>query len=232
VSEPSCGQGWITRAIEEYAVSFAARHNVPVHCNQWGVKDEVWDDQYAHSAPQPCGKPLRHPCVVRRPYHKPCAVWPPHPSHADGVWLPVRAASASGRLEYARAMLHVFASHGISSTYWIWRSYKKDGRDVDEPVWGFELAHNDGPHEALDGHMLGALQEGFATIARANAGNVWPCGAAAAEVRASMEVTPSDDALAAKGLALSQPTPVRFASLPLPTTGVECDVEQVRDRAI
>ena len=45
-------------------------------------------------------------------------------------------------------MLDTFAEFGISSTYWIWRSYTKGGRDVDAPVWGFELVHNDGPHEA------------------------------------------------------------------------------------
>ena len=31
--------------------------------------------------------------------------------------------------------------------------YVKGGRDVEATVWGFELAHNDGPHEALDVEM-------------------------------------------------------------------------------
>ena len=28
-------------------------------------------------------------------------------------------------------------------------------------MWGFELAHNDGPHEALDAGMLATLQAGY-----------------------------------------------------------------------
>ena len=32
-------EAWLRGAIEQYAVGFANRHNVPVHCNQWGVKD-------------------------------------------------------------------------------------------------------------------------------------------------------------------------------------------------
>ena len=35
----------------------------------------------------------------------------------------------------------------------------KGGRDVTQPVWGFELAHNDGPHEGLDRGMLTTLQQ-------------------------------------------------------------------------
>ena len=73
-------------------------------------------------------------------------------------------------------MLTAFTELSISSTYWIWRSYKKDGRDVDAPVWGFELAHNDGPHEALDRPMLRTLQAGFLATARRNEGNLYPCG--------------------------------------------------------
>ena len=41
-------------------------------------------------------------------------------------------------------MLRLFTKHSISSTYWIWRSMAKGGRDVDAPVWGFELVHNSG----------------------------------------------------------------------------------------
>ena len=158
-------------------MGFATRHNVPVHCNQWGVKDEVYD--------------------------------------------------SNGRQQYARAMLNLFSEHKISSTYWLWRSYKKEGRDVTEPVWGFELTHNDGPHEALDEGMLSTLQEGFVKTARANSGNVYPCGAAAAGVDAGFEVAPLDGTAEAKALTLAQQPPVRFATPPLSTnsgdSGVECD---------
>ena len=46
--------------------------------------------------------------------------------------------------------------------------------------WGFELAHNDGPHEALDASMLATLQAGFLQTAKRNAGNTHPCGLTAA----------------------------------------------------
>ena len=170
-------ESWLRRTIENFAVGFATRHNVPVHCNQWGVKDEVYD--------------------------------------------------SNGRQQYARAMLNLFSEHKISSTYWLWRSYKKEGRDVTEPVWGFELTHNDGPHEALDEGMLSTLQEGFVKTARANSGNLYPCGAAAAGVDAGFEVAPLDGTAEAKALTLAQQPPVRFATPPLSTnsgdSGVECD---------
>ena len=35
---------WVRRTLDEFADGFATRNNVPVHCNQWGVKDEVADD--------------------------------------------------------------------------------------------------------------------------------------------------------------------------------------------
>ena len=80
--------------------------------------------------------------------------------------------------------------------------------------WGFELEHNDGPHEALDAGMLTVLQEGFARAARANAGNVWPCGAEAAYDSAtisSFDLAPQNSTVAAKALTLRQATPTRFA---------------------
>ena len=35
---------WIRRTLQQYAAGFASKHNVPVHCNQWGVKNEVYDE--------------------------------------------------------------------------------------------------------------------------------------------------------------------------------------------
>ena len=69
-----------------------------------------------------------------------------------------------GRLAYADALLDVFAAARIHSTYWIWRSYAKGGRDVREPEWGFELVHNpgsDGP-ERIEVAMATTLERGFA----------------------------------------------------------------------
>ena len=34
---------WVRETMRSYAAGFARRHNVPVHCNQWGVKNEVLD---------------------------------------------------------------------------------------------------------------------------------------------------------------------------------------------
>ena len=157
----SVDDSWLQNALQTYAVGFAERNQVPVHCNQWGVKDEVLD--------------------------------------------------SFGRQAYAQAMLRIFAQHKMSSTYWIWRSYRKDGRDVDEPVWGFELAHNDGPHESLDSTMLATLQQGFALAARQNAGNAYPC---AIDGVARFGVAPSDSSVSAKALTLAQPSPVRKTSHP------------------
>ena len=81
-------------------------------------------------------------------------------------------------------MLDTFAEFSMSSTYWVWRSYHKGGRDVFAPEWGFELVHNDGPHEALDAHMLAVLQRGFVKTSRAHPANLEPCGGAA-----SLDVT-------------------------------------------
>ena len=50
--KPGCGgsgssvmvdESWIRSTLETYAVGFARKHQVPIHCNQWGVKDEVFD---------------------------------------------------------------------------------------------------------------------------------------------------------------------------------------------
>ena len=44
---------WLHTTLQRYAFAFAARHGVPVHINQWGVKDEVFDANgrrhYAHT---------------------------------------------------------------------------------------------------------------------------------------------------------------------------------------
>ena len=60
-----------------------------------------------------------------------------------------------GRLKYATALLDAFASEGIHSTMWIWRSYSKGGRDIHKPEWGFELVRNPG-HDA-DGNLMPEL---------------------------------------------------------------------------
>ena len=36
--------GWIRNAIRSLPHALSSRHNVPVHCNQWGVKGELWAD--------------------------------------------------------------------------------------------------------------------------------------------------------------------------------------------
>ena len=41
-----------------------------------------------------------------------------------------------GRLEYAHDVASAFEAHGVHSTLWIWRSYRKSS-------WGFELVHED-----------------------------------------------------------------------------------------
>ena len=78
-----------------------------------------------------------------------------------------------GRLKYATALLDAFASEGIHSTMWIWRSYSKGGRDIHKPEWGFELVRNPG-HDAdgnlmpelIDPEMTNTLQTSFAKINR------------------------------------------------------------------
>ena len=78
---------------------------------------------------------------------------------------------SQGRLQYARALLAAFARENISSTYWIWRSYAKGGRDVGAAEWGFELVHNPGHDdngqllpELLEPAMTATLQAGFDRI--------------------------------------------------------------------
>ena len=57
------------------------------------------------------------------------------------------------------ALLGAFGELNISSSYWIWRSMEKGGRDLDAPVWGFELLHNNGgAREGLDRDMIAVLQ--------------------------------------------------------------------------
>jgi hypothetical protein len=119
---------WLQKTTREVPYALSRTFNVPVFCNQWGVKDELY--------------------------------------------------SSHGRLEYARALLDALVQHNLSSTYWIWRSYPKDDRPLDQPVWGFELVHNSGPRqqpegwvqqnldtlESLDAEMTAVLQAGFPTV--------------------------------------------------------------------
>jgi hypothetical protein len=84
-----------------------------------------------------------------------CNQWGVH----DEVW------DSRGRLHYAQSMVDAFVSSNISSTIWIWRSYAKQGRDVDKPVWGYELVHNNGSHEALDHELLELLQDRYPALA-------------------------------------------------------------------
>ena len=131
----------------------------------------------------------------------------------------------------AKAMLEAFSTWGLSSTYWIWRSMQKGGRDVRAPVWGFELAHNDGPHEALDEAMLAALQHGFERTARAFPGTAFPCGLEAAlslDDAHAYNVTAGAQTPLAKELTLAEG--VRFASAALPVSGVECDAAALEAR--
>ena len=70
--------------------------------------------------------------------------------------------ASRGRLAYAAALLGAFGELNISSSYWIWRSMEKGGRDLDAPVWGFELLHNNGgAREGLDRDMIAVLQAGL-----------------------------------------------------------------------
>lgn len=119
---------WLQRTTREVPYSLSRTFNVPVFCNQWGVKNELYR------------------------------------SH--------------GRLEYARVLLDALVQYNVSSTYWIWRSYPKDDRPLDQPVWGFELVHNSGPREqpaewvrqnldtleSLDAEMTAVLQAGFPKV--------------------------------------------------------------------
>ena len=75
--------------------------------------------------------------------------------------------ASRGRLAYAAALLKAFVELNISSTYWLWRSMEKGGRDVAAPVWGFELVHNSGTEEAIDAEMIGVLRRGFPPTAAA-----------------------------------------------------------------
>ena len=172
---------WIRDTLERYAIGFSTRHGVPLHLNQWGVKDEVAD--------------------------------------------------ANGRRRYAHAVLDALRAHGLSSTYWLWREKHKPRRDVHEHgVWGFELVRNDGPHEALDARMLATLQAGFAKTALMHAGNLIPCGAAAATAAASVDVAQAEGTHAAKRLVKASWPALTFLPPRLPDSGVECDPVKLEAR--
>ena len=173
---------WIAETLERVAVGFSKKHSVPIHLNQWGVKDEVFD--------------------------------------------------ANGRRRYAQAMLDALHAHSTSSTYWLWREKHKPHRDVNEDgVWGFELARNDGPHEALDGKMLATLQAGFARTALQHPGNLVPCGVEAATARPSFDVRETESTLASKKLVLGlRHQGLRYMPPTLPSSGVECNPNRLEAR--
>jgi hypothetical protein len=74
-----------------------------------------------------------------------------------GEWLASR-----GRLQYAEALLSTLISRNISSSYWIWRSMQKAGRPLEQPVWGFEIVHNNGEEQGLDTDIIALLAASFA----------------------------------------------------------------------
>ena len=76
---------------------------------------------------------------------------------------------------------------------------------VSAPVWGFELVHNDGPHEALDVQMLSLLQRGFLAASRLFSGNTWPCGMEAASAMPDMNVTAAPSTLLMKSYIMGLP---------------------------
>mmetsp|Transcript_25424 Transcript_25424/g.54932 ORF Transcript_25424/g.54932 Transcript_25424/m.54932 type:complete len:247 (-) Transcript_25424:113-853(-) len=103
---------WLNRTMAAWPGALRERFDVPILCNQWGVKGELWRSR--------------------------------------------------GRLAYAEALLSALNAQGIASTYWIWRSMEKSGRELDAPVWGFELVHNNGgAAEGFDHEMAALLQRGY-----------------------------------------------------------------------
>lgn len=158
-----------------------------------------------------------------------CAVYGIRPQHVNQWGVKDEVFDANGRLEYANALLESFTTHSISSTYWIWRSYSKEGRDVDAPVWGFELTHNDGPHEALDSSMLQTLQAGYLATAKVNSGNLAPCGLAAASMPSNMEVAPDPQTIADAVWARQHGVVYPRDDLPSDTMA-ECDTAQLEQR--
>ena len=70
--------------------------------------------------------------------------------------------ASRGRLAYASALLREMMRSNISSSYWIWRAQRKEGRSMDQPVWGFELLRHNGVDVGFDEAMLALLEEGFA----------------------------------------------------------------------
>lgn len=91
----------------------------------WRGRCGGWDDEVMVDAAFIASVMRRIPVRLRERLQAPvyCNQW----GVKDEVW------TSKGRLAYANAMLDTFATEGIHSTYWIWRSYAKGGRDVDGP---------------------------------------------------------------------------------------------------
>ena len=105
---------FLRQTLEAYAVSFARKHSVPVHCNQ------VRMPRVQSPARPPSHSSPLHACRLLR---------------TSPQWgVKGEVFDENGRLRYAQAMLSIFTDHSISSTYWIWRSMQKGGRDVQAPV--------------------------------------------------------------------------------------------------
>jgi hypothetical protein len=127
--------------------------NAPMYCNQWHALTP-----FELATTEPVHRMRSHRIVF------PCCA-----ELRRGVKDEVF--KTAGRLEYAETLMEAFARERISSTYWIWRSYAKGGRDVRMPEWGFELVHNPGHDENgtllpeyIDPEMTATLQAGFVKI--------------------------------------------------------------------
>lgn len=100
-----------------------------------------------------------------------------------------------------------------------------------ENVWGFELVHNDGPHEALDAKMLAALQEGYAKMARSAPASGLPCGLDAMTIPADTHVDPGLASLEDVAQARKVEGALAYAPGLLPPPGrVECDPSKLEER--
>lgn len=123
---------------------------------EWGVKDEVYDTN---------GR-LKYATTLLASFteHALSSTYTGYPGLLHSARTP-HCITVCALSSHWQLPVHCAARY----RYWIWRSYVKEGRDVDAPVWGFELVHNDGPHEALDDHMIHALQARGLYISRAHA---------------------------------------------------------------
>jgi hypothetical protein len=105
---------WIKETLQKHAVGFAQRHNVPVHCNQWGVKDEVFEAN---------GR-VRYAQAVRR-----------LPTHTDAQRR-ARALRSRDAALGARAQTRAF---GLRSHHARWPSVVADARQLHRVQHLFDL---------------------------------------------------------------------------------------------